>query len=144
LFRIHGDGNEDSDQFVGFPPNWFDIFCRYIAIILQEFQPQLTFIRFLGALLNLGNEFSVGPGARSLSACEIVFASDPDIALSVCCFQIFLPSESILFIEACLIVDQFKRPSIPRWQNLAVIVLLETLAQIASAASVKQSIHLGS
>ena len=52
------------------------------------------------------------------SACEIILASDPDIALSVCCFQILLPPESILFIKTRLIIDQFKRPSISRRQNV--------------------------
>jgi hypothetical protein len=75
MFRIHGHGNEDGDQFVGFLPNRFDFYCRDVAIILQEFQPQLTFIRFLGALLNLGNEFSLGSGARSSSAREITSQS---------------------------------------------------------------------
>ena len=62
------------------------------------------------------------------SACEIVFASNPDVALSVCCFQIFLPSESILFIETCLIVDQFKRSALLSCRDFAIVVLLNALA----------------
>ena len=75
------------------------------------------------------------------SACEIILASDPDIALSVCCFQILLPPESILFIKTRLIIDQFKRPSISRRQNVAIIVLLKALAQIASAACIELVVH---
>lgn len=39
LFRVFGHGDEYGDQFVGFPPNRFNIVCRDTAIILQEFQP---------------------------------------------------------------------------------------------------------
>jgi len=77
------------------------------------------------------------------SACEIILASDPDIALSVCCFQIFLPPERILFIEACLVVDQFKRGSLLSCRDFASIMLLETLAQIARAARVKPTVNFG-
>jgi hypothetical protein len=81
--------------------------------------------------------------AREASACEIILASHPDVAFSVCCFQIFLPPESILLIEACLIVDQFKRSSLLSCRDFAIIVLLETPAQIGRAARVKPTVNFG-
>jgi hypothetical protein len=46
---------------------------------------------------------------QRFSAYEIISASGFDVTFSIGCFQIFLPPKRVLFIQTCLVIDQFER-----------------------------------
>jgi hypothetical protein len=59
--------DEDGDQFIGFRPDWLSAMRRDTAVFLKQFEPELRFIGFLRALLDLGDKLGIGAGSRSFA-----------------------------------------------------------------------------
>jgi len=119
----------------------FKFFTGNAAVIAQQLQPQVGFIRFLKQAIEFGTEFRVGSSTRCFLAREIIAASRFNIALAIGGFQIFLSMERILFIQACFVVNQFKWPPIRCGWNSACIMQSKPRAQITSASGIELPIR---
>jgi hypothetical protein len=62
-FCVFGHGDEDGNQFVGFFPDRIDERAAYLAIVAQEFQPELTLVGFLDACFDFCNKLLWASGA---------------------------------------------------------------------------------
>jgi hypothetical protein len=65
LLCIYDHCNEDRYQFVSFFPKWGEFIRRYVIAVNQQFEPSVTFVKFLKGSFDLADKI----GIRLCPAC---------------------------------------------------------------------------